>query len=337
MTSDDGRRTTTPIARHIRRSRHPMPPVTVWFATAGTQERWCCCPLGDSGGDRVVAMDERIARLERQVELVKYPMVRGGEVLAPVGVISDFLEHLPSVVLERARRDCLPIPARANREGYCGNDHATYWVSGLMDYDKVLAACDRLGISRGRYYDFGGSTGRLFRHFYSQNSDFEVWSSDFKTASFEWNQQHMPIDVRVFVNGFAPPLPIPDAHVEVVTALSVFTHIDELEFPWLMELRRIIKPGGLLYATIHDETTWENKSKSLVKAIKKSDNGASVSASSPFPGQRTAFHFTESSYYSCNVFHPTGYIRGQWGRFFDIIEIMPSAHGAQSVVLLTPH
>ena len=69
----------------------------------------------------------------------------------------------------------------------------------------------------------------------------------------------MPMGLRVFLNGFAPPLPLPDAHFDVVTAFSVFTHIDELDSPWLLELRRILKPGGLLDATIHDETTWQNK------------------------------------------------------------------------------
>ena len=282
-------------------------------------------------------MDERMANLERQIALLKYPVVRGGDVLPPVGVITDFLKDLPDdAIVARARRDFLPIPHSANREGYFGDYHASYWLSGLQDYDKVTAACDRLGIHGRRYYDFGGSTGRVFRHFYSQDRRFEVWSSDFKTASFRWNQQHMPSDVRVFLSGFAPPLPVPDANFDVVTAFSVFTHIDELESPWLVELCRIIKRGGLLYATIHDEATWPIKAEVLLQAINKSENGAQITASSPFPAERTAFHYTDGSYYSCNVFHPTDYIRSQWGRFFDIVDILPREHGAQSVVLLTP-
>ena len=248
-----------------------------------------------------------------------------------------FSRNLPDdAFVERARRDFLPIPHRANREGYAGDYHASYWVSGVGDYDKVIAACHRLGIRGGRYYDFGGSTGRVFRHFYCQDRAFEVWSSDFKTANFKWNQQHMPMGLRVFLNGFAPPLPLPDAHFDVVTAFSVFTHIDELESPWLLELRRILKPGGLLYATIHDETTWQNKAESVLLAINRSENGAQITASSPFPGERTAFHFTSDSYYGCNVFHPRDYIRSQWARFFEIVDIRPRDHGEQSVVLLTP-
>jgi SAM-dependent methyltransferase len=138
------------------------------------------------------------------------------------------------------------------------------------------------------------------------------------------------------LSGFAPPLPIPDAQFDVVTAFSVFTHIDELESPWLLELRRILKPGGLLYATIHDESQWPIKSDSVLKAINLSENGAHITADSPFPAERTAFHFTDGSYYSCNVFHPADHIRNEWGRFFEVIEVRPRDHAAQSVVLLTP-
>jgi hypothetical protein len=35
----------------------------------------------------------------------------------------------------------------------------------------------------------------------------------------------------------------------------VFTHIDDLVDSWLLELRRTLKPSGLLYVTIHDDTS----------------------------------------------------------------------------------
>jgi len=283
-------------------------------------------------------MEERVGRLERQLELLKHPIVRGGEVLPPVGVIGDFLADIQNEAdVERARRDFLPIPHAENREGYQNGYHARYWAFGLVDYDKVEAACKRMGIRGGRYYDFGGSTGRVFRHVHCQNRSFEVWSSDFKMSHFLWNQRYMPTDLRVFLNGFAPPLPVPDAHFDVVTAFSVFTHIDELESPWLLELRRILKPGGLLYATIHDETHWPTKGQATLQAINMSADGAGITADSPFPGKRVAFHFRDDGgYYSCNVFHPTAYIERQWGRFFEIVDLRSCDHSTQCVVLLTP-
>ena len=116
----------------------------------------------------------------------------------------------------------------------------------------------------------------------------------------------------------------------------MFTHIDELESPWLLELRRILRPGGLLYATIHDETFWQSLPESVFEQINRSENGAQITPDSPFPTQRTAFHWTDGSYYSCNVFHPTDYVRRHWGRFFDVVDVGPRDHGTQCVVLMTP-
>jgi SAM-dependent methyltransferase len=132
-----------------------------------------------------------------------------------------------------------------------------------------------------------------------------------------------------------PSLPIPDNHFDLITGFSAFTHIDDLESPWLLELRRILKPGGLLYLTIHDEACWDDMPEALLAAIRKSPNGAGVEMGSPFPGERAAFHFTELSYYSCNVFHSRDYVERQWGRFFDLLDIRPKGHNKQCVVLMT--
>jgi SAM-dependent methyltransferase len=281
-------------------------------------------------------LDQRLDGLERKFEILKYPVVGGGEVLEPVGVPADFSADITDpVAARRALRDYLPIPHRKNRELYCGDDHARYWLSGLEDYDKVVSALDRAAVKGRRLYDFGGSTGRVFRHFFCQDRSFEVWSSDFKVANFVWNQRYVPQEVRVFLNGFYPSLPIPDEHFDVITAFSVFTHIDELESPWLLELRRILRPAGLLYVTIHDDAYWAVMSESVLASIRSSPNGSAVTSASPFPGERTAFHFTEEGYYSCNVFHPHEYIRREWGRFFDILDIRPRDHVNQCVVLMT--
>ena len=283
-------------------------------------------------------MEERMAAVERKLELLRYPIVRGGgfnELLPPVGFITDFLEAIPEPeVAERARRDFLPIPHRDNREGYF-EDHVRYWMSGLEDHDKVMGALVDAPVSGHRLYDFGGSTGRVFRHFFCQERSFEIWSSDFKLGTYRWNQRYLPAELRLFLSTFTPPLPLPDRHFDLITGFSVFTHIDYLESPWLLELRRILKPGGLLYLTIHDETCWEEMSDGLLAAIRKSPDGAGVEMGSPFPGERAAFHFTELSYYSCNVFHSRDYIQREWGRFFDILDLRPKGHDRQCVVLLT--
>ena len=77
------------------------------------------------------------------------------------------------------------------------------------------------------------------------------------------------------------------------------------------------------------------KCRTLVSDLTEERGGGHLVAESPFPGERSAFHFTEESYYSCNVFHSREYIQREWGRFFDILEMRPQGHSAQCVVLLT--
>ena len=165
-------------------------------------------------------------------------------------------------------RDSCPIPASANREGYNGDDHLAFWLSGYVTHLQLTEIASRTGILDGRYLDFGGSTGRVFRHFEFQSNAWRVMSCDFKPSSVEWNTRYYPSDIEAFQNSYNPVLPIESNCVSLISATSVFTHIDETETSWLMELRRILQPGGLLLATIHDENTWRNDQKLRNNAIK---------------------------------------------------------------------
>ena len=50
-----------------------------------------------------------------------------------------------------------------------------------------------------------------------------------------------------------PHLPFEDRHFGFIFAGSVFTHIDDLADTWIAELRRILRPGGKLFMTVHLE------------------------------------------------------------------------------------
>jgi SAM-dependent methyltransferase len=49
-----------------------------------------------------------------------------------------------------------------------------------------------------------------------------------------------------------PPLPYCDEQFDLVNALSVFTHLRlDLQFKWAWEVHRVLRPGGILFATTH--------------------------------------------------------------------------------------
>jgi len=52
------------------------------------------------------------------------------------------------------------------------------------------------------------------------------------------------------------------------------------------------------------------------------------------PREKTVLFWNNAANYNCNVFHHTDYIKREWGRFFDVAEIIPCGSGYQDVVLL---
>ena len=157
----------------------------------------------------------------------------------------------------RVELDSLGIPSTRDREGYYGDRHFEYWLSGLSDYLKVKKACSGVDWQRARYLDFGGATGRVARHFYAQDSLAEVMVCDVNINNVDWILNNLPPELAAFKNAPLPSLPIPDNYFDVITGFSVFTHMNEYELSWLYELRRILRPGGFLYVTVHNDATWD--------------------------------------------------------------------------------
>lgn len=229
-------------------------------------------------------------------------------------------------------KDTAPIPANDNREGYFEDDHLTYWISGFVTFKRLAAMAAGLGVTGGRYFDFGGSTGRVFRHFAFQSAAWDVWSSDFKISSVEWNLQNFPGALKVFQGMYFPILPVEDRTFDLVSAMSVFTHIDEVETAWLLELRRVMKPGAVAILTIHNEDTFSAMHPRLRASLEGYDPG--LLALKALPEGRTVSTWRRDDPYRCNVFHSNSYIRTNWGRYFEVVDIVSHAFVRHAAVVL---
>ncbi len=155
----------------------------------------------------------------------------------------------------------LPVPAPEDRMGYCPDDASEYLKWGLYDknlikslVDRELAQDDSLNI-----LDFGCSSGRVLRHFYSEakNKNWKLSGVDIQARPIQWMREFMPSDFCVYTGSTLPTLPFPDNHFDVIYGFSIFTHIKFHWDMWLLELKRILKPGGLLIQTIHTENAWK--------------------------------------------------------------------------------
>lgn len=243
-------------------------------------------------------------------------------------------------------RDTYPLPQTADREGYHDDRHGDYWFSGVKDYTLTTAACRRHGLSIGessRVFELGCASGRVLRHFAIQ-SGCRSKGADINANHVDWVNRYLPDNASAIDTTFHPPLPLPDNAFDLSCAFSVFTHVEHFETAWLQELSRITRPTGLVFATIHSEHTWQrikttylyqalNAMKDRIRHVEIND----ALFEKPLPSPRFVIRMeTGSQVYNTNVFHHTDYIRSVWGRFMNILEIIPSGHEYQDVVIMKP-
>ena len=237
--------------------------------------------------------------------------------------------------------DDVPIPVPTDRENYLPGFDEKYWLFGLADYLKVMQSAAKYGVHPTSVLDFGCASGRVLRHFAAQTNIKNIWGSDINRRHIRWLYEHMPMHVRPVFNHCIPSLPIPDASIDVITAFSVFTHIDTFEIHWLAELSRILSEGGICYLTVHNEDTWKllageenNPQNRLVQSMIGIDPAVVEQLKQPMPGDRLVYRFAQQGPYRAQVFLSNRHLETVWGRFFSIEEIIPQHHQRQTVVVL---
>jgi SAM-dependent methyltransferase len=241
-------------------------------------------------------------------------------------------------------KDPFPIPPTAEREEYGGPNHHNYWLSGFYDWLRVREAVGRHGggwEGVRSVFDLGCSSGRVLRHLVCQGDVHQCWGADIDAGNVEWVRKHLPNRIRVFQNSMIPHLPLPDASLDLFTAFSVFTHIDVFEMAWILEVRRILKPGGIAYISVHTERTWRRVA-DRDDAIKRMIVCQPATPEyridkdlflAPMPEQRIVFRRSGATLL-CNIFHAEEYLRSYWGRVFDIRAIYDGAVGGFQDVLV---
>ncbi len=126
----------------------------------------------------------------------------------------------------------------------------------------------------------------------------------------------------------------------MISAFSVFTHIDTFEAGWISEIHRILKPGGMVYLTVHNDATWRHlqnanangKEDYLLKRLVEVEPTIVEQLDADLPEGRVVFRYTDVGPYRALTFHRNDYLENSWGRFFDVVEIDPMGHGiCQSV------
>ncbi|MDH3650848.1 MAG: class I SAM-dependent methyltransferase [Saprospiraceae bacterium] len=248
--------------------------------------------------------------------------------------------------------DQMPMPMPIDREGYGTIELSPMiWATGHADWLNVCDAMKRhmnteWSDQKSRLLDFGCASGRFLRHVVLFGRDqVDAWGCDFAPNNVQWVKRHLSSDFKVFLNTDVPHLPFPDGYFNVIVAFSVFTHINQFEDAWLLELRRITNDQGILYLTILNEASWvkvKNRPVSYdhITNANKFEGNIPITKelfNAPMPHDRIVFRMSKSNVYNCLVWHTSKYIHDSWSRYFEILEIANNAHGQyQSPVILRP-
>ena len=239
-------------------------------------------------------------------------------------------------------RDRAPIPSEADREHYHTGNHTGYWLSGLADALAVAKQTARFGLAGdARYFELGCASGRVIRHV-ACHTEVPIACCDINKRHTEWVRLFLPERINVFHSSVSPHLPLEDNSVSVAAAFSVFTHIDDFETAWLLEVRRILRPGGLAYVTVQTDHTWEQYRQQWIKErlLPLADAITEFAVddqffAGPLPRERTVLWWnTGSNLYNSVVFHTSAYIRREWTRIFKHVEIIPDGHQYQDVAVM---
>jgi SAM-dependent methyltransferase len=127
-------------------------------------------------------------------------------------------------------------------------------AGGLGEADMAVDALRSVGAAVGDVgagLDFGCSSGRVVRVLAAAYPDVRWHACDPNERAIGWASEHLPA-IEFFVSPQVPPLPIPEAELGLVYAISIWSHFAPgLGLRWFDEMHRLLRPGGHLVFTTH--------------------------------------------------------------------------------------
>ena len=159
----------------------------------------------------------------------------------------------------------------------------------------------------GAILDFGCGVGRIMRHWRTIKGP--AWhGTDYNPDLVNWCSSNLKFS-EFRVNTLSGELPYAPETFDFIYAFSVFTHLSEpLQFFWINELARVLKPGGHIWFTTHGEyyvVTMTPEEKQIF------ENGELVVREQ----QQSGSNF-------CAVFHPTSYVHERLAKNFDVVDFI---------------
>jgi SAM-dependent methyltransferase len=263
---------------------------------------------------------------------VKRKLFRKIPVLSRVARALDALEeenrelrkHIPQPVLLSGNKDVqadpselsdatgLPLPPASLREWVAGTTDLHWFLEGgKLGAQTILSILAKHNIELEKLesvLDFGCGCGRVIRHLHLYEA-VRLHGTDCNQAAIVWCDENLNF-AEFGTNRLEPPTRYRRHSFDLIYAFSVFTHLTEsLQATWMHEMRRILKPLGLLIITVHGDYYLQHIPLSEQAGYQR---GALVVTGEEAVGQN-----------QCLAYHPEPYVRNILAKDFEVVDFFP--------------
>lgn len=181
----------------------------------------------------------------------------------------------------------------------------------------------------GPILDWGCGCARVSRYLRKLGCEGSLHGVDVDSENVDWCHRHLPW-FPASLSALAPPLPFPEASFGLVIGISVFTHLrEQVQFAWLSELARILRPGGLAIVSIMREgqVALQGGTSAAITRITSDrliieDNNDQLRLGD------------KSENYYVNVYHSAQYLYEKWQGALEIVDVVPFLAAHQDVIVL---
>lgn len=237
-------------------------------------------------------------------------------------------------VSEAVTQQRYPVPPEELRWRAAGTrDAEAFLASGaaIVEFlDRQALAAERKSLSDfSTILDFGCGCGRLMRALRPAADQWAtVHGTDIDADAIGWCKQNIA-DATFAINADQPPLSYPDKSIDLVFAVSVFSHFDaDQQFRWLAELQRIVKPAGYLLITFRHREGLEQVADPALRDRLLADldgEGAAFAGGVAPAGSPASYG---------DAWRTPEYVQKAWGSFFEVCHIHPAGPIAEETAVL---
>jgi len=194
-------------------------------------------------------------------------------------------------------------------------------IAGGIEESLRVAGVKPLG-SDQQILDFGSGLGRVILHLLSRAPEAEITGFDIDPMMLHWAARLIPDARARFVSS---TLDINSGRFDLITVVSVFTHLDATTEFWLSEVRRLLSPSGRAFITYQDDTLfYEMQGKGQIPSAATLDGKYVTGRGSAEGGA------------AMGTFYSTPYWKALLEKFFKVETILPRGlFGHQSITVVT--